>query len=345
MLAKLVVFTTIALLTDQIAAQPATQPARGDTLVCTGIIDAPAHEIFEQFRTPEGIVRAWSVAKAKVDFRVGGQIRTAYNPDADLDSDKCIVNTILAFVPDQLLVIKPTPPAGSPDWLQAICKTGHNVLELQPVSPDQTRLVLTGMGFEQGDLFDKAYSFFKQGNEQTIKLMQDKLGHKNVRERHTRAWEKLKSLVGGDWIAETKSPDGSPFYARKRWQTEMNGRVVTAYGWLGGADGIRAHGFMTCGVDPSTGAVAFVNYDESGQVIRGHVRLENDNTLVFDWNVTGANDARKHFRVEMIEQSHDREQFRVFPMLTPTEAAAKPMVDLQYSRVQEVPAPYLKILD
>ena len=100
MLNRLVVSAIITINTcASVQTQPSTQPARGDTLVVSGIIDAPPDEIFECFKTSDGIVKSWGVAQAKVDFRIGGQIRTAYAKEADLDSPKAIVNTILAYIP------------------------------------------------------------------------------------------------------------------------------------------------------------------------------------------------------------------------------------------------------
>jgi hypothetical protein len=76
------------------------------------------------------------VAQAKVDFRVGGQIRTRYRAEGDLDDPTSIVNTILAFEPDRMLAIKATAPEGAPPWLQRICETGWSVLRLEPVGDD-----------------------------------------------------------------------------------------------------------------------------------------------------------------------------------------------------------------
>src|SRR5437762_8325475 len=120
MFARFVVFTgfvifAASLVCAEPATQPTTQPARGDTLVVTAVVDAPSDEIFACFKTSEGIMKAWGVAQAKVDFRVGGQIRSAYAMDIDLDSPKAIANTILAYIPGRMLVMKPTAPEGAPD--------------------------------------------------------------------------------------------------------------------------------------------------------------------------------------------------------------------------------------
>lgn len=111
-----------------------------------------------------------------MDFRIGGQIRSAYQPDTDLDSAAAIVNTILSYEPNRMISLKATAPAGSPDWLQAICRTGWTVIRLDPIDPHRTQVTISGMGYETGPLFDAAYDFFKKGNEWTLQRMQKSLG-------------------------------------------------------------------------------------------------------------------------------------------------------------------------
>jgi uncharacterized protein YndB with AHSA1/START domain len=141
------------------------------TLIVSGVVNAPAEEVYRAFTTAEGIVKAWGVAQARVDFRAGGEIRTSYKPETDLASPKAIVNRILAYEPGRMLAVKPTAPEGAPDWLQAICESGFNVIRLEPISAERCRVIVTGMGFRDGPLFDRAYEFFKKGNESTVEHM------------------------------------------------------------------------------------------------------------------------------------------------------------------------------
>lgn len=145
--------------------------APGRTLVLSTELGAPAAEVFRGFTTAEGIKKHWSVAKAKVDFRLGGQIRTCYQPDGDLDAPTAIVNTILAYEPDRMLTIKATAPEGSPAWLQKVCRDGWSVLRLDPTGPDRCRLTVTGVGYPAAGVdpeFDQAYAFFEKGNKWTL---------------------------------------------------------------------------------------------------------------------------------------------------------------------------------
>lgn len=265
------------------AQTPSTRPARGDTVVCSTIIHAPADEIFECFTTPEGIVKAWSVAQAKVDFRVGGQIRTAYTTDVDLDSDRCIVNTILAYEPGRMLAMKATPPAGAPDWLLAICESGWSVITLDPVSRDSTRVTVAGMGYGQGELFDKAYAFFERGNAATLELMRRKLGRTDAEatDRATRAIALFKAAAerGGVWTAEQQL-GGKPFRGRIEFRPVLDGRFVEARGSIGDDKAIHPHAVMICGIDPSTGAAVYEQCMETGDIARGTmITLEDGRTV------------------------------------------------------------------
>lgn len=157
---------------------PANAAARASrTLVQTVELGAPPSEVFQCFKSAEGIKKLWSVAQASVDFRVGGQIRTRYSADGDLSEPTSIINTILAYEPDRMLAIKPTAPQGAPDWLQHICQNGWNVMRLDPIDGPagpgtRTRLTLSGMGYGSGPLDDQAYAFFEKGNRWSLDKMQ-----------------------------------------------------------------------------------------------------------------------------------------------------------------------------
>lgn len=338
---------------------PTTRPARGDTVVCSTVIDAPADEIFDCFRTPDGIVRAWGVAKAKVDFRVGGQIRTAYAADADLDSDKCIVNTILAYVPGRMLAIKPTPPAGAPDWLRAICDAGWNVITLEEIGPGRTRVTVTGMGYGQGELFDKAYAFFEQGNAATLQFMRKSLGRSgdgDAGDRSAKAVALFKSAAGrgGVWTAE-ETFGGKPFRARVEYRLVHDGRFVEARGSIGDDVKLNSHALFVCGVDPATGAGVFTQYMETGAIARGTMWLLDDGkTVASDWHFTtvpakpaagslaekypdvrfGAGPAPWHITFEFADDDH----YTVRMWRSPTPQG-EPAITVNYRRVAPPPPP------
>jgi len=248
-------------------------------LTVSAVINAPADEIFHCFTTGPGFVKAMGVANAKVDFRVGGQIRSAYKPETDLDSDQAIVNTILAFEPNRMLAIKPTAPAGSPDWLQAICRTGWNVITLDTLGPDRTRITIVGMGYERGLLFDTAYRFFKQGNTATLELMKKRFGPADAAQRDARAYALLKSCVGGEWKAREVLPNGATLCGRTVWTHLLNDQFIELRGELGDDTAMHPHAQMICGIDAETAAPFFFQIMETGAVARGQLSLLGDQTV------------------------------------------------------------------
>jgi uncharacterized protein YndB with AHSA1/START domain len=152
-------------------AVPAAAVPKTRTLTLSTDLGVPPATIFAGFTTAEGIKKHWFVAKAKVDFRVGGTIRTCYEPEGDVDAPTAIINTILAYEPDRMLAIKPTAPQGSPVWLQKICESGWSVLRIEPIGDNHSRLTLTGMGYPEAGIdpdYDKAYEFFQKGDRWTL---------------------------------------------------------------------------------------------------------------------------------------------------------------------------------
>jgi uncharacterized protein YndB with AHSA1/START domain len=324
------------------AAAVAGPPDQGRIVTSSIVINAPATEIFESFTTPEGIVKAWGVAKAKVNFRVGGQIRSAYKPNTDLDSPKAIVNTILAYEPDRMLAIKATAPEGSPDWLLAICETGWSVLRLEPLAPDRTRVTCTGMGYKEGPLFDQAYQFFQSGNDRTLRHMKETFEDPgNTGAANARALEILARMVGSEWVAEETMPDGRVLRGRTTWRRGVGGFIV-ADGWLGDADGMRPHALFICGEDPATGGVAFWHFGERADIARGHVRRVDDGRVALDWAIdapgeSGAPAATDRYHIEISVEGDDAYRLAMWHRADAPPAGTAPDVSVTYRRAAREP--------
>lgn len=324
----------------------AAAPIGGRTLTHSAIIHMPADELFAHFTTAEGIVKAWSVAKARVDFRVGGQIRTAYDANADLDAPTSIVNTILAFEPGRMVTIKATAPEGSPEWLQLVCREAFSVITFEPVSPLATRLTITGVGYGEGEMWDQAYAFFDKGNQWTLDQMKQKLGPGNEdgAAEVAAVMELLRSFEG-DWVFETAGPDGKPFYGHTRFYGLVDGSWVGADGWLGDEEGMSPHAHWVAGVNPATGMVEYTNYFEKGHIGTGHIELVAPNTLGFEMVVytAGGTATPQKMYIEFERRSDDEFISRMYMGIDRRTEGAAPMMELRYGRAAAVPERYLKM--
>jgi uncharacterized protein YndB with AHSA1/START domain len=333
----------------------AIAPIGGRLLTHSAIIRVPVEDVFASFTTAEGIVRAWGVAKARVDFRVGGEFRTAYEEETDLDSRNAIVNTILSFEPNRMISIKATAPIGSPEWLELVCAETHSVITFEPVSPLATRLTITGVGYQAGGLWDEAYAFFDKGNQWTLDHMKAQLEGEEERgdtaANAAEAMELLRSFEG-DWVFETKGPDGKAFLGLTRFYGLVDGAWVGADGWLGGEEGMSPHAHWVAGVNPSTGMVEYTNYFEKGHIGTGHIEVVAPNTLGFEMMVHTAGGAEEEsarepapqvMYVEFEKRSDDAFVSRMYMGIDRRTEGAKPMMELPYTRVASVPERYLRM--
>lgn len=159
-------------------AEPA---ADAPSFVNEGIVDAPILDVWRVWTTAEGF-KALGVAKADMDFRVGGLIRSHYRADGVLGDDGTIQNRILAFEPPRMIAIRiDRPPAGFP--FKAAWKRTWTVITLEEAGAGKTRVRVASMGFGPDEESQAMRRFFEAGNEATLKTLQKHLTGKPETEK------------------------------------------------------------------------------------------------------------------------------------------------------------------
>ena len=146
----------------------------GNALRSEGIVDAPIEAVWDAFTTKEGI-ESWMVPHAEIDLRVGGKMRTTYDPNGVIGDDSTIENTILSFDPPHMLSIKATkPPANFP--MKEAIKNMWSVIYLDPVDSKRTRITVVGMGYGDDEASQTLRKHFDAGNTWTINKLQERFG-------------------------------------------------------------------------------------------------------------------------------------------------------------------------
>jgi uncharacterized protein YndB with AHSA1/START domain len=321
-----------------IAQEPTTRPTRPEVLTVSGIVTCPAEKIFKCFTTGEGIVQAWGVKVAKVDFRVGGMIRTSYDPSVDLDSDQVIGNQILAYEPNRLLIIKPIAPAGAPEDIQEICKVGWNAIYLDPVAPDRTRVTVSGMGYAHTPLLDQAYEKFKAGNAYTIRHMQKALGDPDADARVRKAFDLIKSLVGGEWVCEPKSDEFPSPRACQIWTGDLDNCVVKCRSFMGSSAGMSSEWDTTFSIDPDTGGLGVWAFYRDARTGHGSVQWLDDSRVAVHLRVFSSEQSSQEAYVEISVQGKDTYRARLWTNEASAKLNENPRLDLTYERRKEAPA-------
>ena len=151
---------------------PATEAPGGNapSFVTEGIVNAPVAEVWKVWTTSEGY-RWLGVAKAEVDFRIGGLIRSHYSAAGVLGDEGTIENRILAYEPRRMIAIQISRPPKSFPFPEA-WKHTWTVITLTDLG-DRTLVRAASMGFGTDDESQAMRRFFERGNAETLKALED----------------------------------------------------------------------------------------------------------------------------------------------------------------------------
>jgi uncharacterized protein YndB with AHSA1/START domain len=144
-----------------IAAEPRVTPQ-----ITEGFINTSTPEVWRLFTTAEGY-KLTGVAHAEVDLRIGGSIRTHYDPKGQLGDSRTIVNEILAYEPERMLAMRiKQAPADFP-YPDAIDGT-WTVIYLTPAGDNMTQVRIIGLGYTDQPKSQAMREFFAEGNRSTL---------------------------------------------------------------------------------------------------------------------------------------------------------------------------------
>jgi len=326
-----------------------TMPVLADrTLVHEAVIAAPVAQVWDAFTTAEGF-QSWAVPLAEIDLRVGGSIRSNYNPNGTIGDAGTIVNEILAYEPQRMLAIRNTKaPEGFPN-AELFTKT-WSVLHFEPVDDlrDRTRVRLVGLGYGEGGAWDDLYAFFKAGNAQSLEALRKKFEPDGMADDPQRVMTLLGTLAGGEWIHEGSppgAPEGTVFRVRNIAEFGPDGKSLIMRGWIGGASGLMPHSACLVWLQPGeSGApdeVRFRNIDEMSGVVAGSVRLIGPDSVEWDWNRTAPDGGKSQFRVTMHFTAADAYNMKI--EVIADNGTVTPMVQADFKRVEKAPAEFMKI--
>lgn len=152
----LATLTTSLMVTAVHAAEPQ---------VTEGFINAPVAQVWRIFTTSEGF-KATGVAHAEVDLRIGGAIRSHYDPKGTLGDPGTIVNEILAYEPERMLAIRIREAPATFPYRNAM-KSTWTVIYFTP-SGEMTHLRIVGLGYQDDPESLEMRTFFERGNRFTI---------------------------------------------------------------------------------------------------------------------------------------------------------------------------------
>jgi uncharacterized protein YndB with AHSA1/START domain len=163
-----------------------TEPNGAHVLQLSIRIQAPVSKIWNLFISADGW-RSWAVPVAWVDFGVGGLVETSYNATAVRGAPGNIKNSIVAYVPERLLVLRNIQAPPGFEHAEDFAKT-VTVINLRSVGKDSTEVEMDGVGFLATPAFDALLQKFRFGDSWTLEHLKRAAEHGPV-----------------DWVAEEQS--------------------------------------------------------------------------------------------------------------------------------------------
>jgi uncharacterized protein YndB with AHSA1/START domain len=165
----------ISLLTAPLFAQVPVGQSRAQTddapsFVNEGTVNAPVPAVWNVWTSGEGY-KSLGVAKAEVDFRIGGLIRSHYSPTGVLGDEGTIENRILAYEPLRMIAIRINSPPKSFPFKEA-WKNTWTVITLTDLGNNRTHIRVASMGFGTDEESVTMRKFFETGNAFTLKTLQ-----------------------------------------------------------------------------------------------------------------------------------------------------------------------------
>lgn len=164
----LCILAAFSLLTLHAGRVPAVEQA----LVTEAIINAPVGEVWRLFTTKEGM-ESWMLPHADIELKVGGLMRTHYDPKGVLGDPQTIVNQILSYEPERMLSIKVFQAPADFPYPNAI-RDMWSVIYFQPLEPGMTNVRIVGLGYGEDADSQKLKEFFRKGNSWTLEQLQKK---------------------------------------------------------------------------------------------------------------------------------------------------------------------------
>ena len=134
--------------------------------VTEGFVNAPVAEVWQLFTTSEGF-KATGAAQARVDLRIGGEIRSHYDPKGTLGDAETIVNEILAYEPERMLAIRVKQAPASLAHREALAGT-WTVIYFNPAGENMTQVRIVGLGYDDSAESQALRKFFEDGNRWTL---------------------------------------------------------------------------------------------------------------------------------------------------------------------------------
>lgn len=140
-------------------------------IIAEAVIDAPLKEVWSAWTTGQGL-KSWLAPHAEIEMKIGGVMRTNYNPEGKLGDPQTIENEVLSYEPGKMLStrVKKTPENFP---FSSSIRDMWTVLYFREITPNSTEIRVVGLGFSADEESQRMRTFFERGNEVTLQQLKN----------------------------------------------------------------------------------------------------------------------------------------------------------------------------
>lgn len=133
------------------------------------VVDASLDDVWRAFTTRDGL-EAWMAPVVDVDFRLGGTLKSHYDPAAEIGHPGTVTITYVNYVPQHLLTLRSDPDQW-PVEIRGDVEHTYEVIEIEPLDEGRTRIVSWGIGYGDSPAWNELLDFFVKGNAWSYGLL------------------------------------------------------------------------------------------------------------------------------------------------------------------------------
>ena len=130
------------------------------------MVDVPLDSVWNAYTTQKGW-ESWVAAKAEIDFKINGVIKTSYNKDSNIGDESTNILHIINYIPKRMLTLQAELTNNFPEFMKADSKNLYNVILFERISPSRTKVISYGIGYKNNEKYMGLMKFFIRGNEQS----------------------------------------------------------------------------------------------------------------------------------------------------------------------------------
>lgn len=130
-------------------------------------VNVPLDSVWNAYTTKKAW-ESWAVAIAEIDLKVGGYIKTNYNPNGKIGDSTTIVTHIINYVPKKLITLQAEITQNFPAFMKKEAKDFYNIIYFDKTEKGKTNIKSYGIGYKNTPKYLSLMKYFIQANEMSL---------------------------------------------------------------------------------------------------------------------------------------------------------------------------------